>query len=452
VVLAVTDRDRTRLGRRRVVIGTAGLLAALAGCSGEDPAEEGGGGDGGGGGGGGGDSTSPTPTPSPTGTPTVTTPYPDLAEQTATVVESVVWHATEHGQVMTQLRVLANRVVGVAGELRDASSVTENDLIRLEDATTSVAEFVRQNVQPYYPVENAVTNGDNTYVQQVKLAAERGDSRGLDRALGRTRTYYKNYTRRSFFETQYPNDVVHERLYDRLTRDDATNVLFGLFHPGGDYVGVTHRDATEDLDTDGVPQFTHEWESGHVTTTHVHPHDEGLHDLRDHEDEPADRRVYAYDRENGVVDVLRDDAPDQQRMDEYVVERNDVFGPVRERAAHDDEFYVEVGNADAEFGDSLPVYVQLFPSARDARRTVEGLLAADVFEQGTDRIIENREEAREWRRVFYTRGEATFYAYMIVLGDVVVTAAPSETEWGSRVDWPGPLVDCWLGDQTPLDT
>jgi hypothetical protein len=452
VVLVTTDR----LTRRRVVAGATGLLAALAGCSSENPNDGGGGDDGEGGGGDGGDGgeedvASPSPSPTPSGTPTATTPYPELAQQTATVAGSVLWHATEYESVVTRLRVLANRVVGVANELREARSVTQNDLTRLEDATTATAEFVRQNVQPYYPVENAVTNGDNTYVQQVKLAAERGDSGGLRQALGRVRTYYGNYARSTFLETQYPNDVIHERLYDRMTRDDATNVLFGLFHPGSGYVGVTHRDATEALDTDGVPQFTHEWDSGHVTAAHVHPHDEDLHDLRDHGDEPTDRRVYAYDRANGVVDILRDDSPDEQRMDSYVVARSDVFAPVRD-ASHDDEFYVEVGYTNAEFATTLPVHVQVFPSARDAERTVEGLLAADVFQQGTDRIVENRDEAREWRRVFYTRGEATLYAYMLVVGEVVLAVAPAETEWGSRVDWPGPLADCWLGDQTPLDT
>jgi len=435
------------------VAGTTALMAALAGCS--DESGDGGSGDGGDGGGsgdGGGGTPTPEPQETPTGTPTPRTAYPDLAEQTETVAESLRWHATEYDAVMRSLRTRANRVVGVVVDLREKSSVTANDLTRLEDATTAVAEFVRQNVQPYYPVENAVTNGDNTLVQQAKLASERGDPRALDDALERIETFYGNYARRSFYETNFPNDVVYERLYDRMTRDDRTNVLFGLFHPGGDYVAVTHQDKTDNLNTDGVPQHAHTWDSGHVAMTIVHPHDDA-HATNSHDgDEPADRRVYAYDREAGTMDILADAAPDQLRMDMYEPRHRDIFAPVRLPETNEDESYVEVGYTDDDFGTSMVAHLQTFPSVRDTQDAVEELLAADVFEQGTDRIIDDVDDAREWRRVFYTRNDVTLYAFMQELGRVLVTLAPSETEWANRADWPGPLADCWLGDVTPLDT
>ncbi len=448
-------RER-RLTRRRVVAGTTAVVAALAGCSdegGDDRTESESEGDGGGGGSSSGDGGTPTPEPreTSTGTPTPRAAYPDLGERTGSVAESLRWHATEYDEVMRTLRRLANRVVGVAADLRKASSVTANDLTRLEDATTTVAEFVRRNVQPYYPVEDAVTNGDNTLVQQTKLAAERGDTQALDDALERVGRFYGNYARRSFYETNFPNDVVYERLYGKMTRDGSTNVLFGLFYPEGDYVAVSHQDRTDDLNTDGLPQHAHTWDSGHVALTIVHPHG-GAHATNSHDDEPTDRRVYAYDREAETMDILADAAPDRFRMDLYEPRHRDVFGPVRLSEANENEFYVEVGYTDDDFGTSMVGHFQTFPSVRDTQDAVEELLAADVFEQGTSRIVGDTDEARDWRRVFYTRNDVTLYAFMLEVGRVLVTLAPSETEWASRTDWPGPLADCWLGDTTPLDT
>lgn len=196
-----------------------------------------------------------------------------------------------------------------------------------------------------------------------------------------------------------------------------------------------------------------------MVTAHAHPHGDS-HDVEDHRNEPVDRLVYAYNRETGEFDVLGDDAPDQQRMDEYVVRHSGIFAPVRLTDRHLDEAFVTVSNTATEdevdlgraFGDNLPVHLQRFGTAREATAAVEEILAANVFQQGVGRIQEDDADAREWRRIYYTRGEATFYAYLLELGQVVVTAAPAETEWGNRVDWPGPLVDCWLGDPSPQDT
>lgn len=457
----MTDDDR--LSRRRVVAaGATGLVAALAGCSdGSGTSADGsGGGDGSGGSGGGGGDATPTPSPTPTATPGPQLRYPELTAQTELVVENVVWLATERDRVMTRLRSLANRPVGVARELREASSVTQSDITRLEDATTAVAEFVRQNVQPYFPVNEAVANGNNVHLQQVKLAAERGDPRALDGALERLRTFYTNYTKRSYFDTRFPNDVVHERLYDRMTRDDDNSLAFGLFHPSG-YVAVCHADKKPDkINENGVPQHEHTWNDTHVVAAHVHEHAD-LHPVRNHRNEPVDRLVYAYNRSTGAFDILTDDAPDQQRMDEYVVARSDIFAPVRLTDRHRDEAFLTVSRTDTvdkedlgrNFGDNTVVHLQRFESAEATTRAVEDLLAADVFQQGTARVRENDDDdAREWRRVYYTREDASLYAYMLDLGQVLVTTAPSETEWGNRVDWPGAIRDTWLGDASPQDT
>jgi hypothetical protein len=439
-----------------VVTGAAGLLGALAGCSDESPESSGGSG----GESGGGSDDTPTPTPTASGTPTAELRYPELAAQTGLVAENVVWLGAERDEMMTQLRIRTNRVLGAIQSIRNASSVTQNDLTRLEDATTAVAEFVRQNVQPYFPVQNAVTNGNNTFVQQVKLAAERGDSGSLDQALQRAQTFYVNYTKSTYFDDQFPNDVVHARLYDRMTRDDTDKMLFGLFYPATDHVAICHADREpDDISENGVPHHEHTWESGHVVTAHAHPHGDA-HEVEDHENEPVDRLVYAYNRETGAFDVLEDDEPDEQGMDEYVVRRSDVFAPIRLTDRHVDEAFLTVSSTETQddedlgrnFGDNLPVHLQRFGTAREAEAAVEDLLAANVFQQGVGRIQDDDDDAREWRRVYYTRGEATLYAYMLQVGQVVVTAAPAETEWGNRADWPGALVDCWLGDPSPQDT
>ena len=464
---------RETFTRRRVVAGTTGLIAALAGCGGESPADEDGPTDSATGGGG-----TPTPQQTPTVTATPQAVNADLADQTSVVARNVVWHATEYDDTMRQIRILANRVVGVVSDLRGSDSVTTAELTRLEDATTAMAEFVRQNVQPYYPVSDTVANGNNRFVQQVKLASERGDTGALDTELQRTGTFYRNYTRRAFAETQFPNDVVHERLYDLMTRDDSTNVLFGLFHPGGDYVAVSHEDRTDDIKTDGVPQHFHEFDTGHVVATIVHEHDEGTHTTSNHQSEsvsgrvepdgrrvePVDRRVYAYNRETGRVDILADTEPDKPRMesnvaniDPYVPEQTDIFGPVRVDDAND-EFYVEFGYAEdpdeeaSPFASSLVGQFQTFSTPGAAQDAVEDLLAGAVFEQGTGRIIDDRADARDWRQVFYTNDGTTLYAYMLAVGRVVVTLAPSRDEWDARADWPGPIAESWLGDPTPLDT
>jgi hypothetical protein len=458
-----------RISRRRALAtGATGLLVALAGCSdetgdgGSGSGGSGGSGESGGSGGSGGSSDATnTPSPTPTATPGPQLQYPELAAQTELVTENVVWLGSERDRAMTRLRTLSNRPVGIARELREASSVTQSDITRLEDATTAVAEFVRQNIQPYFPVQDAVTNGNNTFVQQVKLAAERGDTRALGQALERLRTFYSNYTKRSYFDSRFPKDVVYERLYDRMTRDDTEKMAFGLFQPSSDYVAVSHADLEpDDINEDGVPQHSHTWDDTHVVTAHVHEHDD-LHSARDHTNEPVDRLVYAYNRSTGGFDILTDDAPDQPRMDAYVIAQSDIFGPIRLPDRHVDEAFVTVSRTDSpnekdlgtEFGDNLPIHLQRFDSTEETRNVVKDLLAANVFEQGTTRIREeSNEDAREWRRIFYTKEGASLYTYMLELGEVLVTVAPSETEWGNRADWPGAVRETWLGDASPQDT
>jgi DNA-binding PadR family transcriptional regulator len=91
----------------------------------------------------------------------------------------------------------------------------------------------------------------------------------------------------------------------------------------------------------------------------------------------------------------------------------------------DDEVYL--GRV---FSDNLPVHLQRFGRTREATAAVEETLVANMFQQGVGRIQEDDADARKWSQIYYTRGEATFHAYLLEFGQAVVTATPAEMEWG----------------------
>ncbi|MFB6160138.1 MAG: hypothetical protein ABEJ61_03070 [Haloferacaceae archaeon] len=430
--------------RRLIAAGTAGIAGALAGCSDTSPTPPGAGNESGSGGGNGGTAT-PTPTATTKG-PQID--YPDLAKATETIVDSIVWHATSYDQVMTQLRVYGGQISALANDLRAAESVTQNDLEQLESRTTGMATYVGANVQPYYPVTGAVLDGNNTYVQQVKLAAERGDPGALDTALQRLADFYGNYGRRSFIEEQFPNGPIYQKLFDRIRRGKgAKNAVFGVFHPASGFHTACYRDTTpEDPSSDGVPQHVHEWPSGHVVVTHTHGHDP-THSLQAHLNEPRSRKLIAY--RDGQFDLLADDDAGNPRVLAYSVERADIFGPVNLPAERSDVVYLTVNEKTTDFDQSV-VQIQTFESVGKATAAVESLLSADVFEQGTYPLVEDKNYRLDLSRIYYSHQGSTFYAYLLRVGRFVVTFSPSETEWGSRTDWPDEVASTWFADKTPL--
>jgi hypothetical protein len=431
--------------RRLIAASTAGLAGALAGCSDTSPTP------GGENGSGGGNSTEQTNTETPTATTTAgpSIDYPDLAEATERIVDSIAWHATSYDDVMTQVRVHGNQVSNLAGDLRESGSVTENDLDELESRTTAMAEFVRTNVQPYYPVSDAVVDGNNTYVQQVKIASQRGDAGAIDSSLQRLEGFYANYGRRPFIDEQFPNGPIHQRLFDRLRRGTkAENAVFGVFHPeSGFYTACHHDDKPKDPTQDGVPQHVHEWESGHVVVSHTHAH-EGSHTLQGHMNEPRDRKLLAY--RDGQIDQLSDADPEDPRLTAYGVERPDVFGPVSLPDEREDLVYVTVNERTEEF-DASVMQIQTFETVEGAESAVEGILAADVFEEGTFTLVDKKDYTLDLQRIYYAHEGTTFYSYLLQLGRIVVAFTPDETEWGSQTDWPDEVTMTWFADTTPLE-
>lgn len=418
-----------RLTRRRLLaLGGAGLAGGLSGCSsGSDantaPPPSGGGADG---------------TPTPTATPTTTESgpdlrYPDFADRTARVADGIVWHATRWTRVMSEVRVHANRVIGVVEKLQAADTITENDLAGLKRRTTDMADYLQEAVVPHYAVpDESLLNGNNVYVQQLKIASRRGDSGAQDSKLRRIHTVYRNYGRRSFLERAFPNGPIHAKLYEDI---GGSGAVYGAFHPPSGFVVALTADTMPEETDDGVPQHVHQFPSGHVVVAHAHSHD-GTHSLDDHENEPKTRRLYAY--RDGQFDILHDTNPEVPKIVDFEPELIDVFESVSVPDRREDVVYATVNDPTADFV-HLPLQIQRFDSVTTARETVEFLLSADVFEEGTAAVA-----GREWRRIYYTQQETNIYAFLLRTGSYVVTLFPEPVAWGERVDWPGPFENTWV--------
>ena len=419
-----------RLTRRRLLaLGGAGLAGTLGGCSsGSDtntapPA----------GGGGGNDET---PTPTAAATTTDSGPdlrYPEFADRTAGVADGIIWHATRWNRVMSEVRVHANRVIGAVEEMETADTITENDLAGLERRTTDMAEYLQEAVVPHYTVpDESLLNGNNVHVQQLKLASQRGDSEAQRRQLQRIHTVYQNYGRTSFLESAFPNGPIHAKLYDDIGGGGA---VFGAFHPPSGFVVALTADELPKETDDGVPQHVHEFPSGHVVVAHAHSYG-GTHSLDNHENEPKTRRLYAY--RDGQFDILQDTTPDLPKVVDFQPELIDVFRSVDVPDRRENVVYATVNDPTADFV-HLPLQIQRFDSVATARETVDFLLSADVFEEGTTDVA-----GREWRRIYYTQQETNIYAFLLQTGSYVVTLFPEPVAWEDRVDWPGPFENTWI--------
>lgn len=426
----------TRLSRRRLLaLGGAGIAGALSGCSeGTEPATEGS--NGGGNGNGGGDGTG-SPTPTATTQPGPELRYPDFADRTAGVVDGIVWHATQRDPTMTQVRVRANRVIGAVKSMRESDTITENDIAELERRTTEMAEYVREAVVPYYPVpDGAVLNGNNALVQQLKLASQRGDTEGQRTQLRRIGALYAKYGDRTFLDSTFPNGPIHAKLFGDVAASAEGDGVFGVFHPASGFVEPVTRDKNADDKTDdGVPQHVHEFPSGHVVIAHAHEH-KGGHNLGDHDNEPATRQLYAY--RNGQFDIMQDTNAERQILTDFEPHMPDVFRSVSVPDRRSDVVYVTVNAPTRDFVD-LPLQIQVFDSVATAAETVDFLLSADVFQEGTTDVA-----GREWRRIYYTQQDTNVYAFLLQTGPHVITVFPEPVTWEDRVDWPGPFTLSWI--------
>lgn len=424
-----------RLSRRRLLaLGGAGIAGALSGCSeASEPetAPPGGGGNGGGGGGG-----TETPTPTATTEPGPELRYPEFADVTDRIVDGIVWHATRWDRTLAEVRIRANRVIGSVQSMRTADTITENDLAELERRTTDTAEYLRENVVPRYPVpDEAVLEGNNVLVQQLKLASNRGDTEGQRRQLRRIGDLYQKYTRSTFFEEVFPNGPIRGELFGDMAAVESGDAVFGVFHPASGFVaGVTGDVPTSDEE---VPQHVHEFPTGHVVVSHAHGHDDAHH-IGNHENEPVTRQLYAY--RDGQFDILEDTNPSVPGVEEFEPHLVDVFRSVSVPDRREDVVYATVNDPSRDFVD-LPLQIQQFDSAATAAETVDFLLSADVFQEGTATV-----GGREWRRIFYTQQDTNVYAFLLWTGRHVLTLFPEPVVWEDRVDWPGPFGLTWIAD------
>lgn len=424
-----------RLSRRRLLaLGGTGLVGALSGCSDGSDAQTA---RPGGGGGNGDETATETSTPTATTEPGPELRHPEFADRTARVADGIVWHATRWRRTMSQVRIHANKVIGAVQSMRTADTITENDIADLEGRTTDMAEYLREAVVTHYPVpDEAVLKGNNVLVQQLKIASRRGDTEGQETYLRRLEALYEKYTQSTFFEDVFPNGPIHAKLFGDIAASEGSDAVFGVFHPASGFVEAVTRDTVpDDPSDDGVPQHVHEFPTGHVVVAHAHGHSDAHH-LGDHENEPATRKLYAY--RNGQFDVLQDTNAEVPNLTDFEPHLIDVFGSVSVPDRREDVVYATVNAPVADFVD-LPLQIQLFDSAATAAETVDFLLSADVFQEGTATV-----GGREWRRIYYTQQDTNVYAFLLRTGAYVVTLFPEPVAWDDRVDWPGPFERTWI--------
>lgn len=420
-----------RLTRRRLLaLGGTGLAGTLGGCSGGPnsntpvPADD--------------DDEEATARPTETTATTTSGPelrHPDFAAVTGRIADGIAWHATRWEDVMAGVRTRAHRVTGKVDGMLSADAITEHDIEELQRRTTVVADYLREHVVPHYGIEGPVLNGNNVYVQQVKIASQRGDADRRRQYLTRLASLYGNYTRSAFLESTFQNGPIHAKLYDDLVAD-GSDAVFGVFHPPSGFVEVATPDRKpKDSTTDGVSQHVHEFPSGHVVVAHVHDH-ASTHDLGGHDNEPPSRRLYAY--RNGQFDILRDANLDRRRFSDFEPELADIFDSVSVPDRREDVVYATVTGMTGDFAD-LPLQIQRFDSAATAAEAVDFLLSADVFHEGTRDVA-----GRAWRRVYYTQQGTNLYAFLLRTGKYVTTLFPEPVAWDQRVDWPGPFERTWI--------
>lgn len=423
-----------RLSRRRLLaLGGAGIAGALSGCSeGTEPAAEGSNGDDGSDGGG-----TETPTPTATTEPGPELRYPEFTDRTADVAEGIVWHATRWDPTMTEVRVRANRVIGAVKSMREADTVTESDIAELERQTTAMAEYMRETVVPHYPVpDDAVLKGNNVLIQQLKIASQRGDTEGQRTQLRRLEALYGKYGESNFLETTFPNGPIHAKFFGDIAASEESDAVFGVFHPASGFIETVTRDkAPDDSADDGVPQHVHKFPSGHVVVAHAHSH-KGGHNLGDHDNEPATRQLYAY--RNGQFDIMQDTNAERRVLTDFEPHLLDVFRSVSVPDRRADVVYATVNDPVGDFV-GLPLQIQLFDSVATATETVDFLLSADVFQEGTTDVA-----GREWRKIYYTQQGTNVYAFLLQAGSHIITLFPEPVAWEDRIDWPGPFELSWI--------
>ncbi|MFB6124145.1 MAG: hypothetical protein ABEJ78_11890 [Haloferacaceae archaeon] len=422
---------------RRGVLALAGLGAsgALSGCfgSGNDNPNASNGDD----------TSTPAATPTPTSTATPTpTPkpgpeleYPTLARRTSEVWAELDWFATEYASAMRSYVATVNELRTRLDELDVTTGISLDQVDGVQVESADLVDYVEKHLAPHFDVHPALLKADNVYVNNIRRGVRRGDREAQRSAVERARLFYQRVVSEPYIQNELSKRPIYDELYSKLLAPEAENHIFGLLYPDEGFLSVAHPDLTESTADDGVQQHTHEFPSGHVTYAHAHDHSLP-HPLTDHRNDPEGRELYAYN--DGSIAILEDTELWRGGLNYFEPLHGDVFAPVRhpDRAA---AAYITINGMTSNFT-SLPVYIQRFDSVAAARRARDELFRDPAGTSGTETLAE-----RQWHRYFYQIGDVTMYAYLLTVGEFVLTAIPHPDSWERRTEEFGRLGGTWLG-------
>ena len=356
-----------------------------------------------------------------------------LADTTRDVVDDAVWFATRYEAAVETYRDAIGDVVAEIDDVRDAviddESVSVEHAERLGQSGYEAASTADEALSPHFTPRTRIETRTDRHVDLLEMFADRDDVDRFIEELDRMRSGFAGVRTRTYVESAFSRDPIHNRL------------LWRLLHPLPD----DDDDRTAVLESTLIELGV---ASEGFTTYAMRPYDD---DRYDRDQTPrlygdpidGDRQSELRSRFGPVVQ------PEDRTAELFVVfatrpQPDDDPGEVFEGWPHD--------------LDGVPVYVQRYPDADTARDRLDAATTAGRTEDAEpiDPEIskaDGREAAVHWHRFLHHDAQGDRYAfdehagvqygYVVRAGEFLLATGFSGDAWEERAGWQRRLANGW---------
>ena len=361
-------------------------------------------------------------------------PNSELAAATRDVVDDTLWFAHEYDR---ETRAYLDAIGDVIAEIRDArEAIDEADAIedddvadRLETVGFEAADRAAEALEPHFSPRESVENRVERHVAVLRTFIPRDDIDRVIEELTRMETSMLEIGRRSFVDTEFSREPIHNRLlHDRLLpsphSDDhdesleTTMIEIGV----GDEFETAAKLSYDDVADDDVPLIR-----GSPMTSNARL--------------DTDFRTELRARLGPVIQSA-----------ERTAELFFVFSERPEPGDHTDGVWIHDLGGPA-------LYVQRYADADTAAEALDAALDGgetegdEPIDPDVDRT-DGPDAATHWYRFFHheARGEryafddhaGVQYGYLVQAGEFLLAAGFSGDAWEERPLWQGTLADSWV--------
>jgi hypothetical protein len=171
-------------------------------------------------------SEQPTTTEQPTEEPTTTTTTvepPELAVETAYLLDEIDWFASEHESTVDRYLDVCEQSIRVIERFRGVGTLSETQLEEVRDASMTAATHFDEHLEPHFEVYGPVVE---SRLAEIEKFSNRGDADRAQQELEELIDHLEDVSSEVFVREELSRNPLQDTVWNALTAGNG--VLFGF--------------------------------------------------------------------------------------------------------------------------------------------------------------------------------------------------------------------------------